>query len=96
MNNRLILNLNEQLIHCLDAEKDRTGATRNDIVTRILEKHFEEQQEKQKLYNEWFMAEVAKGIKSAREEPLVEHDDVAKQIHAIIAKAREENASHVV
>ena len=96
LNGRVILNLDEQLIHCIDAEKDRTGATRNGIVTRILERHFAEQQENQKLYDEWFMAEVAKGIKSAKEEPLVEHEDVVKQIHAIIAEAREENASKVV
>jgi predicted transcriptional regulator len=92
----VILNLDEQLIHCIDAEKDRTGATRNGLVTRILQTYFAEKQEKQKLYDEWFMAEVGKGIKSAREEPLVEHEDVVKQIHGIIAKAREENASNVV
>jgi hypothetical protein len=80
----MILNLNEHLIHSIDAEKDRTGATRNGIVTRILERHFEEQQEKQKLYNEWFMAEVAKSVRSAREEPLIEHEDAVEQIHAII------------
>ena len=96
MSSRVILNLNEQLIHCIDAEKDRTGATRNSIVTRILEGHFVEQREKQRLYDEWFMAEVAKGIKSAREEPLVEHEEVVGQIRAIIVKAREENASHMV
>ena len=96
MNGRVILNLDEQLIHRIDKEKDRFGATRNGIISRILEGHFTEQQEKQKLYDEWFMAEVSKGIKSAREEPLVEHEDVVKQIQAIIAKAKEENASHVV
>ena len=93
LNGRVILNLDEQLIHCIDQEKNRTGATRNGIVTRILERHFAEEEEKQKLYKEWFMAEVAKGVKSAREEPLVEHEDVVKQIRNIIAKAREENAS---
>ena len=96
MNGRVILNLNEQLIQCIDLEKDRIGATRDSIVTRILEKHFAKQQEKQKIYDEWFMAEVAKGVKSAREEPLAEHEDVVKQINAIIAEAREVNASHVV
>ena len=96
MNGRVILNLKEQLIHSIDAEKDRTGATRNSVVTRILEGYFAEQQEKQRLYDEWFIAEVAKGIKSAREEPLVEHEDVVRQVHAIITKAREENASHMV
>jgi hypothetical protein len=92
----VILNLNEQLIHCLDVEKDRTGATRNSIVTRILEKYFTEQQEKQRLYDEWFMAEVEKGIKSAREEPLIEHEEAVNQIHAIIANARKEHAAQVV
>ncbi|MDR1875531.1 MAG: hypothetical protein LBQ90_11045 [Synergistaceae bacterium] len=96
MSSRVILNLNEQLIHCLDVEKDRTGATRNSIVTRILEKYFTEQQEKQRLYDEWFMAEVEKGIKSAREEPLIEHEEAVNQIHAIIANARKEHAAQVV
>ena len=96
MSSRVILNLDEQLIHSIDSEKDRTGASRNGLVTRILEKYFAEQQEKQKLYDEWFMAEVAKGIKSAREEPQVEHEDVVRQVRTIIAKAREENASGVV
>ena len=96
LNGRVILNLDKQLIHCIDIEKDRTGATRNSIVSRILERHFAEQQKKQELYDEWFMAEVAKGIKSAREEPLVNHEDVVKQIDAIIAKARKENATQMV
>jgi hypothetical protein len=96
LNGRVILNLDEQLIRYIDAEKDRSGATRNGIVTRILSNYFTEQQEKQRLYDEWFMAEVAKGIKSAREEPLIDHEDVVKQVHVIIAKAREENATQMV
>ena len=95
MNGRVILNLDEQLVNCIDNEKNRTGATRNSIVSRILERHFAEQQKKQELYDEWFMAEVAKGIKSAREKPLVSHEDAVKQINATIAKAREENAAQV-
>jgi predicted transcriptional regulator len=77
-------------------EKKRTGATRNSIISRILERHFTEQQEKQKLYNEWFMAEVEKGFQSAREEPLVDHEEVVSQIHAIITRAQKENAAQVV
>jgi len=96
LNGRVILSLNEHLIDCIEAEKERTGATRNSIVSRILEGYFSEQQAKKRLYNEWFMTEVEKGIKSAREEPLVEHEEVASQIHEIIAKAREENASRMV
>ena len=53
-------------------------------------------QEKQRLYDEWFAAEVERGIKSAREEPLVDHEDVVRQIRSVIAKAREENAAEVV
>ena len=93
---RVILNLSEHLIECIEAEKERTGAARNNIVSRILESYFSEQREKQRLYDEWFMAEVEKGIKSAREEPLVEHEEVVGQIRGIIAKAREENASNLV
>jgi len=96
LSNRVILNFDGPLLEQIDAEKKRTGATRNGTVVRILEKHFTEQQEKQRLYDEWFMAEVAKGIKSAREEPLVDHEDVVKQVDAIIAKAREKNAAEVV
>ena len=96
MSSRVILNLDEELIHFIDMEKDRIGATRTGIVTRILERHFSERREEQRLYNEWFAAEVAKGMKSAREEPLVGHEEVVRQIDSIIAKAREENAADVV
>jgi predicted transcriptional regulator len=96
LNGRVILNLDEQLINHIDTEKERTGATRNSIVSRILEQHFVEQQEKQHLYDAWFVAEVEKGVKSAREEPLVDHEDVVKQISSIITKARKENAVKVV
>jgi hypothetical protein len=96
LNGRVILNLDEQLIHCIDTEKERTGATRNSIVSRILETHFAEQQKKQELYNEWFFAEVAKGIKSAREEPLVNHEDVVEQTNSIIANTRKRDADQVV
>jgi predicted transcriptional regulator len=83
-------------MRCINTEKDRTGATRNNIVSRILENHFAEQQKKQELYDEWFLAEVAKSMKSAKEEPLVDHEDVVKQVDAIIAKSRENNAAQVV
>ncbi|MCL1875821.1 MAG: hypothetical protein FWF87_06140 [Synergistaceae bacterium] len=96
MSGRVILNLNEQLIQCIDTERNRIGATRNGIVARILEKYFVEKQEKQELYDVWFMAEVEKSIKSAGEQPLVDHEDVVKQVHNIITEARERNAAKVV
>ena len=96
MSGRVILNLNEELLQRIDTEKDLRGATRNGIITRILEAYFIEQQEMRELYHEWFMAEVSKGIKSAREEPLVDHEDVIKQVRALIAGTREKNANHVV
>jgi predicted transcriptional regulator len=96
LNGRVILNLDEQLISHIDAEKERTGATRNSIVSRILEQHFAERQETRRLYDAWFMAEVVKGVRSAREEPLVNHEDVVKQIRSIITRTREKNAVEVV
>ena len=96
MSGRVILNLSEELVQRIDNEKDRRGATRNGIITRILEGYFIEQQEMSELYNEWFMAEVSKGIKSAREEPLVDHEDVVKQVRELIAGTREKNADKVV
>jgi predicted transcriptional regulator len=52
--------------------------------------------DEQLVQNECFMAEVEKGIRSAREEPLVDHEEVVRQIHAIIAKAQKENAAQMV
>ena len=96
LSGRVVLSLDEQLINSIDTEKQRYGTTRNWVITHILEQYFAEHQEKQSLYDAWFVAEVEKGIKSAREEPLVDHEDVARQIRSIIAKAREENAAEVV
>ena len=56
----------------------------------------DEHRKKQLLYDAWFVAEVERGIKSAREEPLVDHEDVAGQVRSIIAKARGKNAAEVV
>jgi hypothetical protein len=36
------------------------------------------------------LPEVEKSMKSGREEPLVGHEEVIRQIHAIIAKARKQ------
>ena len=71
LSDRVVLNLDEQLINSEDTEKQR-------------------------LYDAWFAAEVEKGIKSAREEPLVDHEDVVRQIRSTITKAQEENAAEVV
>jgi hypothetical protein len=35
-------------------------------------------------------------MKSVREEPLVDNEEVVQQVHCIIAKARERNAVEVV
>ena len=96
LSNRVILNLDEELIACIDSEKERTGATRNSVVARILGRHFEEQQAKRRLHDAWVMAEVERSIKSADEEPLSDHEDALKHIHSIINKARKQNAAQVV
>lgn len=96
MSSRVILNLDEELVARLDSEKERTGATRNSIVSRILERYFEERQAKQRLYDAWFTAEVERGIRSAEEEPLIEHEDALKRVRATISKARKQNAAQVV
>ena len=96
LSHRVILNLDEELVACIDSEKERTGATRNSVVSRILGRHFEEQQTKRRLYDTWLMAEIERSIKSADEEPLVEHEDALKQIHSIINKARKQNAAQMI
>jgi len=96
LNGRVILNLNEQLIHCIDAEKKRAGATRNGIISRILERHFAEQQEKQQLYDEWFVAEVKRGLRSLETEPLHDHEDVMLEIDELLKTKRTNHASKVV
>ena len=73
LSNRIILNLDTPLLRQIDLEKERNGATRNGTVIRILEKHFTEQQEKQQLYDEWFIAEVKRGLHSLETEPLHDH-----------------------
>ena len=96
MSNRVILNFNDTLLEQLDAEKERTGATRNGTVIRILEKHFEEQQEKQRLYDEWFIAEVKRGLHSLETEPLHDHEDVMREVHELLETKRMNHASKVV
>lgn len=93
MSNRIICNFDEDLMRHIDQEKGRTGATRNGVIVRILENHFAEQQEKQKLYDEWFTAEVEKGLASARTEPLIDHTDALRRINEAISKAKVRHAS---
>ena len=92
----VLLNLDEQLINSIESERERYGGTINEVITNILEQYFDEYQEKQSLYDAWFVAEVERGVKSAREEPLVDHRDVVRQVRSIIAEAREKNAAEVV
>lgn len=94
--NRVILNFDSPLLEQIDAEKERTGATRNGTVVRILEKHFAEQQEKQRLYDEWFIAEVKRGLHSLETEPLHDHEDVMREVHELLEAKRMKHASEVV
>ena len=96
LSNRVILNFDDPLLVQIDAEKERTGATRNGTVIRILEKHFTEQQEKQRLYDEWFIAEVKRGLYSLETEPLHDHEDVMREIHELLETKRMNHASQVV
>ena len=96
LSNRVILNLDGSLLEQIDAEKERTGATRNGTVVRILERHFTEQQEKQRLYDEWFIAEVKRGLHSLETEPLYDHEDVMREVHELLETKRMNHASKVV
>ena len=80
----------------IDAEKERTGATRNGTIVRILEKHFMEQQEKQQLYDEWFIAEVKRGLHSLETEPLHDHEEVMREAHELLETKRMSHANKVV
>ena len=96
MSTRVILNFDEELLIRIDEEKKRSGATRNGAVVHILEKYFEDQDERKKLYDEWFIAEVRRGLESAENEPLHEHEDVMREIDELIESKRPQNASKVV
>jgi predicted transcriptional regulator len=85
---RVILNLNELLLGQIDEEKDRTGATRNGTITRILEKYSAERKEKQQLYDEWFIAEVKRGLHSLETELLHDHEDVMNEVHELLEAKR--------
>ena len=93
---KITLALEDRLLTYIDSETVNTGATRDRVVSRILENYFKEKQEKQRLYDAWFMAEVEKGLKSAREEPLVEHKDALKRIHSTLNRIKKENAVKMV
>ena len=84
LSNRIILNLDTPLLRQIDLEKERNGATRNGTVIRILEMHFTEQQEKQQLYDEWFIAEVKRGLHSLETEPLHDHEDVMREVNELL------------
>ena len=96
MSNRVILNFDEALLAKLEGEQRRSGATRNGAVVRILEGYFEEQEEKKRLYDEWFMAEVERGLESAENEPLHDHADIMREIDDLIEAKRPRDASQVV
>jgi len=94
--NRVILNISEPLLEQIDAEKERTGATRATTVTRILEKYFTDRQEKQKLHDQWFIAEVKRGLHSLETEPLHDHEDVMREVHELLETKRLRHASKMV
>ena len=96
LSNQLILNIDGSLLEHIDAEKERTGATRNGTVIRILEKHFSEQQEEQRLYDEWFIAEVKRGLRSLETEPLHDHEDVMREAHELLETKRMNHATKMV
>ena len=96
MSSRVILNLDTQLLNQIDAEKERTGATRNGTVVKILTKHFEEQQEEQRLYDEWFIAEVKRGLHSLNTEPLHDHEDVMNEVQELLNTKRIDHAHKMV
>ena len=96
MVSRVTLNIKDSILTQVDSDKEESGLTRTAVIERILTRHYEEQEEQQRLYDAWFVAEVEKGIKSARERPLVSHEDALKRLHATLERARVQNASEVV
>ena len=96
MSNRLVLDLDDTLLGRIDAEKEITGTTRSGAITRILEKHFAEQQGKQEFYDEWFVAEVRRGLHSLETEPLYDHEDVMREAHELLETKRVNHAPKVV
>jgi metal-responsive CopG/Arc/MetJ family transcriptional regulator len=92
----VILSISKPLLGEIDAEKERTGSTRTATVTKILEKYFTERQERQKLYDEWFIAEVNRGLHSLKTEPLHDHEDVMREVHELLEAKRLSHASKVV
>ena len=96
MSSRVILNIDDSLLRRIDAEKERAGATRNGTVIRILEKHFTERQEERRLYNEWFIAEVKRGLRSLETEPLHDHEDVMREVHELLETKRLSHAPKMV
>jgi len=91
-----MLNFDDALLAQLDVEKERIGATRNGAITRILEKHFAEQQEQRRTYDEWFIAEVKRGLHSLETEPLHDHEDVMREVHELLESKRMNHAPEVV
>ena len=43
-----------------------------------------EQQEKRRLYDEWFIAEVKRGLHSLETESLHDHEDVMREVHELL------------
>jgi hypothetical protein len=92
---RITLNIKDSILAQVDSDKEDSGLTRTAVIERILTQHYEEQEE-QRLYDAWFVTEVEKGIKSARERPLISHEDALKRLHATLERARMQNAAKVV
>ena len=84
----MTLNIKDSILALIDGDKEDSGLTRTAVIERILTRHYEEQEEQQRLYDAWFAAEVEKGIRSARERPLISHEDALKRLHATLERAR--------
>ena len=93
---RVTLNIRDSILTQVDNDKEGSGLTRTAVIERILTRHYEEQEEQKRIYDAWFAAEVEKGMKSARERPLISHEDALKRLHATLEKARMQNAAKVV
>jgi hypothetical protein len=93
---RVTLNIKDSILAQVDSNKKDSGLTRTAVIERILTQHYEEQEEQQRLYDAWLVAEVEKGMKSARERPLISHEDALKRLHVTLERARMQNAAKVV
>lgn len=97
MSSKVLLTFSDDLKQRIDEDKAAAGASRSGVVMRILERHYREEDERRRLYDAWFAAEVERGLASLRDAPLHDHEDVMREIDALLeGKKRADDAPEMV